>query len=157
MRFLLALILGIAIGGMAVWIYRDNAEPRLHSAGRRIQTAAESAQENVQEKLRSMHLNAGDITNELARTGRVIREKVHEAGEAISNATADARVTASIKTKLARDNALSAWDISVNTTDGVVTLSGTAPSADAIGKAMLVAMETDGVRQVISTLQVKPR
>jgi hypothetical protein len=28
--------------------------------------------------------------------------------------------------------------------------------ADAISKAMLLAMETDGVKEVISTLQVKP-
>jgi osmotically-inducible protein OsmY len=38
----------------------------------------------------------------------------------------------------------------------VVTLSGTAPSPDAISHAMLLAMETDGVREVISTIQVKP-
>ena len=30
-------------------------------------------------------------------------------------------------------------------------------AAEDISKAMLLAMETDGVREVISTLQVKPR
>ena len=52
---------------------------------------------------------------------------------------------------------LSALNISVNTTEGVVTMSGTVQAPEDISKAMLLAMETDGVREVISTLQVKPR
>ena len=36
-----------------------------------------------------------------------------------------------------------------------VTLSGTASSYDAISKAMLIAMDTEGVKQVVSTIQVK--
>ena len=43
----------------------------------------------------------------------------------------------------------------MNTTEGVVTLSGSVNSAEDISKAMLLAMDTDGVREVISTLQVK--
>jgi len=35
-------------------------------------------------------------------------------------------------------------------------LSGTVPTAEHISKAMLLAMDTDGVTEVISTLQVKP-
>lgn len=158
MRFLLALLLGIVIGGAAVWFYEENRDdPRLRDAGKQIETAAQSARETIQDKLRSLHLSAGDISNELARTGRVMREKAQKAGQAISNATADARITTKIKAKLLTDTKLSGWDISVSTTDGVVTLSGRVASAADIGKAMLLAMETDGVRQVISTLQVKPR
>jgi len=96
-----------------------------------------------------------DISNELARTGIVIRQKAREAGQALSDATADTRITAAIKAKLVRDPDLSAWNISVSTADGVVTLSGTGTSTGNIGKAILLAMETDGVRQVISTLRVK--
>jgi osmotically-inducible protein OsmY len=101
-------------------------------------------------------LRGSDISNELARTGRVIRQQAHEAGQVISDATTDARITAAIKAKLVRDPDLSAWNISVNTTDGVVTLSGTASSAANIGKAVFLAVETEGVHQVISTVQVKP-
>lgn len=158
MRFLLALILGIAIGAAAVWLYRESRDQsRLQAVGQQIENTARSARDTIEDKLRSLHLSGGDISNELARTGRVMRQKAQEAGLAISNATADARITAAIKAKLLRDPALSAWNISVNTTAGVVTLSGTVSSAENIGKAMLLAMETDGVRQVISTLQVKPK
>jgi hyperosmotically inducible protein len=157
MRFLLALIVGIVIGAAAVWYYgARNDKSQLESPEKQIQTAAQSARDAVEDKLRSLHLTGSDISNELARTGRVMRREALAAGQAISDATADARVTAVIKAKLLRDSNLSAWNISVNTTGGVVTLSGTVSSVDNIGKAVLLAMETDGVRQVISTLQVKP-
>jgi len=77
--------------------------------------------------------------------------------ELLADTTADARITAAIKAKLLGDHDLSAISISVNTTGGIVTLSGTVPTPAAISKAMLLAMETDGVQEVISTLQVKPK
>jgi hyperosmotically inducible periplasmic protein len=157
MKFLLTLIVGIAIGAALVWYYRGGDDRgRLQSAGEQIGKAATSAREAIQEELRSLNLNGSAISNELARTGRVIRQKAQDAGRAISDATADARTTAAIKAKLVRDPDLSAWDISVNTTDGVVTLSGTAASAESIGKAIWLAIQTEGVRQVISTIQLKP-
>jgi hyperosmotically inducible protein len=104
-----------------------------------------------------LDLKPQDVKDELARTGQVVRRKAKEAGQAIADATADARITAAIKGKLVASRDLSALNISVNTTSGVVTLSGTAPSAEAISKAMLLAMETDGVKEVVSTLQVKPK
>jgi|ERR1019366_5932470 hyperosmotically inducible protein len=157
MRFLLVLILGIAIGAAAVWYYREhNHQAPNQSTGEQIESAAKSARDTIQDKLRSLNLRGSDISNELARTGRIIRQQAHEAGQVISDATTDARITAAIKAKLVRDPDLSAWNISVNTTDGMVTLSGSASSAENIGKAVFLAMETEGVRQVISTLQVKP-
>lgn len=157
MRFLLALFLGIAVGGAAVWLYREHGHPSPgQSAGEQIESAAKTARDAIEDKLRSLNLRGSDISNELARTGRVIRQQAHEAGQVISDATTDARITAAIKAKLVRDPDLSAWNISVNTTDGVVTLSGTASSAANIGKAVFLAVETEGVHQVISTVQVKP-
>lgn len=157
MRFLLVLILGIAIGAAAVWYYREhNHQAPNQSTGEQIESAAKSARDTIQDKLRSLNLRGSDISNELARTGRIIRQQAHEAGQVISDATTDARITAAIKAKLVRDPDLSAWNISVNTTNGMVTLSGSASSAENIGKAVFLAMETEGVRQVISTLQVKP-
>ena len=73
----------------------------------------------------------------------------------MADATADARVTTSIKGKLVADPRLSALSISVNTTDGVVTLSGAVSTREEISKAMLLAMEVEGVKEVISTLQVR--
>ena len=156
MRVFLALILGIALGAAIVWyVHVGQHNQRVQSATDQVESAAKSAGDAIQEKLKVMDLRPQDVKDELARTGQVVRRKAKEAGQAIADATADARVTGAIKAKLLGNRDLSALSISVNTTGGVVTLSGTVPSTDAISKAMLVAMETDGVKEVISTLQVK--
>ena len=157
-RILLGLILGLALGAGAVWYFgtgRNN--PHVQSATNGVENAVKSAGDAIQEKLRVLDLRPQDVKDELARTGQVVRRKTQEAGKAIADATADARVTAAIKGKLVANRDLSALSISVNTTAGVVTLSGTVPTMDDISKAMMLAMETDGVKEVISTLQVKPR
>ncbi len=84
-----------------------------------------------------------------------MRQKVQNAGDAIADATADARTTADIKGKILATSDLSAMGISVNTTGGKVTLSGTVSSAENLGKAIKLASDTDGVNEVVSTLQVK--
>lgn len=156
MRTFLALIIGIALGIAAVWYFDHNKNnSQFSSAGQEIKSTAESAGNSLQQKLQDWHLDREHITNELDKTGRVVRDKTAQAGKAIKDATADARVTAAIKAKLVGDRDLSAWDIHVSTTDGVVTLSGKVSSPDLVGKAMELALDTDGAQQVISTLQVK--
>ena len=153
----MALIVGLAIGAGVVWYFQSGRNnSRVQAAANQAQNAARSAGDAIQQKLRVLDLRPQDVKDELGRTGQVVRRKAKEAGEAIADATADARITAAIKGKLVASRELSALSISVNTTGGIVTLSGSVPSADAISKAMLLAMETDGVKEVISTLQVKP-
>jgi osmotically-inducible protein OsmY len=129
----------------------------MRTAEDKVGNAAKSARDTVQNELRVLDLRSEDIKDELARTGQVVRRKAREAGQAIADATADARTTAAIKARLVASRDLSALNISVNTTAGVVTLSGTVSSPEHIGKAMLLAMETQGVREVVSTLQVNPK
>jgi hypothetical protein len=109
----------------------------------------------VDAKLTAWHLGGDDIKDELSRTGKVLRRSVREVGSAVANVSGDAAITGKIKAKFAVDRDLSAFGISVNTTDGRVTLAGNVTSPQQIGKAMLIALETDGVREVASTLQVK--
>ncbi|PWU14897.1 MAG: hypothetical protein C5B50_16335 [Verrucomicrobia bacterium] len=156
MKIFLALLAGILLGGAGAWYYSTaQGKAHVHAAGGEIQSAAKSAGQAVQAQLKVLDLRAEDLKDELSRTGQVIRRKAKAAGQAIADGTADARITAKIKGKLLADRDLSALSISVNTTQGVVTLSGTVSSVQAIGKAMLLAFETDGVQEVISTLQLK--
>ena len=98
-----------------------------------------------------------DIKADWTHSRDAVEEKAKKAGAAIVDATGNARVTAAVKTKLATELGVSALaDISVDTTDGLVTLSGAVSSKEDINKAVKIAAQTDGVRQVISTLQVKP-
>jgi hyperosmotically inducible periplasmic protein len=158
MKTVLALVLGIAVGGAAAWFFITyHHDPRWRSAEQKVESAAKSAQDAAQDKIRSLHLRPEDIKDELAHTGQVVRREASAAGRAIADATADARITTAIKAKLVASRDLSALNISVSTTDGVVTLSGTVSSTAHIGTAILLAMETSGVREVVSTLQVKPK
>jgi hyperosmotically inducible periplasmic protein len=158
MKIVFTLLVGVLIGAAAVWVYTTKeGRSQARSTGEQIETAAKSARDTVQDKLKVLDLRSDDIKDELARTGQVIRRKAKEAGQAVADATADARITAAIKGKMIANRDLSALNISVNTTAGIVTLSGTVSSSEDISKAMLVAMETDGVREVVSTLQVKPK
>jgi hypothetical protein len=158
MRFFLTLLVGIAIGIAAVWYFNHNkTNSQFSTAGQEIKSTAQNAGDALSDKLRSWHLDRENISNELARTGKVIREKTDAAGKALKDATADGRVTAAIKAKYVKDSDLSAWDIHVSTTDGVVTLSGTVATPELVGRAMEEALDTDGAQQVISTLQVKPK
>jgi hyperosmotically inducible protein len=95
------------------------------------------------------------MKDELARTGKIIREKAIQAGETIGDAAVDAGISTKIKAKLVQDAGLSAFRIDVDTNDRMVTLSGTVSSLEEIDRAMNLALETDGVRRVVSTLQIK--
>jgi hypothetical protein len=158
MKALIVLIVGIVIGGAVVWMYSTkDGQSASKSAGDQIEGAAKTTRDAFQEKIRVLDLRPEQIKDDLDRTGKVIRRKAREMGQAISDATADARVTAAIKGKLVANKDLSVLSISVNTTEGIVTLSGSVNSMEDISKAMLLAMDTEGVHEVISTLQVKTK
>jgi hyperosmotically inducible protein len=67
----------------------------------------------------------------------------------------DFEIQASVKSKLASDVGLSTVpNISVNSTNGVVTLSGMVSSADQKSKAEAVAKSVPHVTRVVNNLQV---
>jgi hypothetical protein len=98
-----------------------------------------------------------EVRQELERTGLVIRQKAAQIGSAIVEATADARITGAIKARLLSEPGVSSIGIDVNTTGGVVTLAGGVASHDEVAKAMRIALDTEGVIKVISTLQVRQK
>jgi hyperosmotically inducible periplasmic protein len=155
MRVLLGLVLlaAFAIGGW--WYFAGNSRETVREAGENLSRSANQAQEAVRNKLHDLNFSTDDLREELARTGQVVREKAREIGARVADATSDARVTGAIKAKLVKEPSLSALSISVNTTDGVVTLSGRVQTHEDVKKAMDLALSTDGCNKVISTLQVK--
>ena len=70
----------------------------------------------------------------------------------------DLQITAQVKSKLASDIGISSvTNISVNSTNGVVTLSGQVDSVDVKTKAEAAAKSVSKVVQVVDTLQVIPK
>jgi hypothetical protein len=101
-------------------------------------------------------IRTDDVRQELERTGLVIRQKAAQIGTAIAETTADARVTGAIKARLLSEPGVSSMGIDVNTTAGVVTLAGSVSSHEEVAKVMKIALDTEGVAKVISTMQVRP-
>lgn len=68
----------------------------------------------------------------------------------------DSAITTKIKSKLAAEHITSVGRIHVDTdANGVVWLSGSARSQEAIDRAVSMARETEGVKDVHSTLKVR--
>ncbi len=66
----------------------------------------------------------------------------------------DPGISTAVKTKLAADDTVKAYQIDVDTQGGVVTLTGTVPTAAARDRAIEVARGTDGVTRVEDRLTV---
>lgn len=64
-------------------------------------------------------------------------------------------ITTSVKAKLLADSDISSFDISVDTTGGVVTLTGTVDTQDQKNKAESIAKTVDGVTSVKNQLKIK--
>jgi hyperosmotically inducible protein len=71
-------------------------------------------------------------------------------------AQTDAGITTNVKTKLAADDTVKAYQIDVDTNNGVVTLTGNVETPAAKDQAMLIARQTNGVRDVVDQIVVNP-
>jgi osmotically-inducible protein OsmY len=165
--FFNGLILGLVLGALGYWFIQNKArehpaaEQRAEAATAQAKTSAGEAGRHLSEalkaKLETLDLRSDQIKDELARTGKIVRRKALDLGGQVADATADARIVTVIKAKYAADPDLSVWKIFVSSDQGRVTLSGTVSAEEDIGQAVALALEADGVRDVTSTLTVKPK
>ena len=84
------------------------------------------------------------------------RQATAEATAKASEQVADASITTAINAEYAKDDRLSAIKIDVDTNDGRVTLTGSAPDATAKERATMLANNVKGVKSVDNKLDVKP-
>jgi hyperosmotically inducible protein len=69
-------------------------------------------------------------------------------------AASDPGITTAVKSKLTADDTVKAYQIDVDTKEGVVTLSGTVTNPAAKARAVELARGTDGVRNVVDNIAV---
>ena len=69
-------------------------------------------------------------------------------------AKTDAGITTNVKTKLAADDTVKAYEINVDTSNGVVTLTGTVENPAAKEQAVVIARQASGVRDVVDQITV---
>jgi len=75
-------------------------------------------------------------------------------GTAPGQGTDDASITAAVKSKLGADSTIAGAKINVDTKDGVVTLTGPVKSQTEKDRAMQIARETTGVKNVQDNLSI---
>lgn len=119
----------------------DNREDA--TVGERVDSAISQADRSLE--------NAGD---RIAEAGRDVRDATSEVARDAGNAASDAAITASVNAELAKDPALSALQIDVDTSGGRVALKGTAPDQAARDRAAQLAQRVDGVTAVDNQLTV---
>lgn len=154
-EFFIGFLLGIAVTAATGGYFVIHKKQGVRHAQDATISALQRAADAVEAKLVAWHLTGDDIEKELTSTGKVVRRQMGDFGAAVADAATDAKITGVIKAKYALDKEVSALGIGVTTTDGRVTLSGNVSSSKQISKAMVLALETDGVREVSSTLHVK--
>jgi hyperosmotically inducible protein len=72
----------------------------------------------------------------------------------VACAQTDPGITTAVKTKLAADDTVKAYQIDVDTANGVVTLTGIVEAPAAKEKAVTIARGTDGVKDVVDRITV---
>jgi len=77
-------------------------------------------------------------------------------GKSVGDTIDDATITTRVKTALLNDPQVGGLRIDVDTTLGVVTLSGVAKSQAEEQQAVAIARRIPGVKDVKSTLQINP-
>lgn len=112
----------------------------------------------IQSKAAEAARDAKDASKDAARkAGEKTDAAKEKSGEAIDKtqaAVSDAAITTAVKTKFLADTGVPGLRIDVDTTNGVVTLTGTVPSAAEKQKAISLAKDTDGVKSVVDHLKV---
>lgn len=147
MKVFVGILLGIAIAVIALWFLgregtsRDDVRDELSDVGQDIREGAEDVAGRMREGVDNIDTDR-------------IRENVREGGRRIADSSADAVITGKVKAQFAMDSEVSAMRIGVDTTDGKVTLSGRASTQAEVDRALELARQVEGVREVVSTIQV---
>ncbi len=111
--------------------------------------AAPAAAQDTRERVRETSREAAQETREATREAR-------QATERSGNAVKDSWITMKVHSQFVPEDALEDSDIDVETNAGVVTLTGTVPTAAGKTRAVAIAKATDGVTRVTDRLRIAP-
>jgi hyperosmotically inducible protein len=118
-------------------------------------TAGRSPAERTEQATNRAAEETRDAAARANATARSAADDTKAMGAGVADKVDDATITTKVNAALAADKDLSAIKIDVDTKNGVVTLTGPAPSADARKRATDVAKGVKGVSSVNNQLAVK--
>ena len=124
-------------------------------AERRTDDATAAAKKELDQARISTEAAADKAGAAVGKAADTVAGKIDSAATTVRNKVADASITASVNAELAKDPALSALRINVDTTDGQVLLKGTAPDRTARDRATRLAAGVKGVSKVDNQLEVR--
>ena len=101
-------------------------------------------------------MSAGAATAQETATHKA-KVKTESAVKKTGEVLSDAEITTAVKTKFLADSKVSGLNINVDTTNGVVTLTGPVSSAAERARAMRLARNTHGVKHVVSKLTIQKK
>lgn len=97
-----------------------------------------------------------DVKERVEEGEEKAKKTVEKPSEGVTGLAEDAEITAKVKMKLAKDDAVSVLKINVDTKNGEVTLTGTVKSELEAKRAIALAESVKDVKKVTSVLTVKP-
>ena len=126
----------------------DSAVENTERAAADAKVDAEKAMESAQSKIEEGVAKTEAAAESAGNTAR-------DAGSSAMGVVDDVAITAQVSAGLAKDPALSALKIDVDTRNGVVTLNGPAPTLDAKDRATGIAQGVKGVSSVVNLLTIQ--
>ena len=125
----------------------DKVSGEAREAAREAGAKTDAAKRDADDKADEAKRKADDKTDAAQR-------KAGDATDRAGDAVGDAALTTKVKTKFLADNDISGLKIDVDSKNGVVTLTGTVPTAAEKNLALKVAKSTEGVKSVVDRLKV---
>lgn len=126
----------------------------LGACGKKDESADRTVGQKVDSAVATTEQKAGEIKDDIKAGAESAGSEIRKAADATGDAVKDAAITAAVNAELARDTALSAIRINVDTNNGHVQLKGDAPSTDARARATQLASNVKGVVTVDNQLTV---
>ncbi len=144
----IALVVLLSLGACSKQIGDRSAGQKVDATVANVEQKTNDAAAKVEQKTdQAMAAVKSGVDSASAGTGNVV--------DAAKAKLSDAAITTSLKAELARDPALSALKIDVDTSAGRVALHGTAPDAASRDRATMLAQRVDGVVGVDNMLEVR--
>jgi osmotically-inducible protein OsmY len=99
--------------------------------------------------------SSSTVSQKMDRASDKVADTASSASSKVAMAADDTAITAKVKAALVAEPGLKSTDISVDTKDATVTLSGTVASNELRDRAKQIASSTSGVKNVVDNMVVK--
>ena len=118
-------------------------------------SSQQTAGQKLDQSVAMAQQKGSEIKSDVKQGASELKDQASTMAADAKQTMGDAAISAEVNASLAKDPALSVMKIDVDTVQGKVTLSGTAPDAAAQARATQLAQSVDGVTGVDNRLVVK--